>query len=121
MDGPSVNWNVLDIVSEKRNEFEQLLIIGSFSQHVLYGVFKNGVTITKWDFISRLILQLEETFTCVKEKLLYFRWDIFNFQDLLPYVCCINYLDYSVEFSKHSEYILFLSTVKLIIECQYWG
>ena len=28
MDGPSVNWNVLDIVSEKRNEnkFEQLLV-----------------------------------------------------------------------------------------------
>ena len=73
MNGSSVNWNVLDIVSEKRNEFEQLLIIGSFSQHVLHGVFKNDVTIIKWDFISRLILQLEETFTCVKEKLLYFR------------------------------------------------
>ena len=31
MDGPSVNWNVLDIVSEKRNEnkFEQLLVIVS--------------------------------------------------------------------------------------------
>ena len=51
MDGPSVNWNVLDIVSEKRNEneFEQLLVIGSYSQHVLHGVFKNGGTITKWD------------------------------------------------------------------------
>ena len=40
MDDPSVNWNVSDIVSEKRNEneFEQLLVI-----------VKNGVTITKWD------------------------------------------------------------------------
>ena len=49
MDGPSVNWKVLDIVSEKRNEneFEQLLVIGSCIQHVLHGVFKNGVTITK--------------------------------------------------------------------------
>ena len=51
MDGPSASWNVLDIVSEKRNEneFEQLLVIGSCSQHVLHGVFKNGVIITKWD------------------------------------------------------------------------
>ena len=51
VDGPSINWNVLDIVSEKRieNEFEQLVVIGSCSQHVLHGVFKNGVTITKWD------------------------------------------------------------------------
>ena len=51
MDRLSVNWNVLDIVSEKRKdiEFEQLLLIRSYSQHVLYGVFKNGVTITKWD------------------------------------------------------------------------
>ena len=51
MDGPSVNWNVLDIVSEKRNEneFEQLLVIGSYSQHLLHGVFKNDGTITKWD------------------------------------------------------------------------
>ena len=50
MDGPSVNWNVLDIVSEKKNEneFRQLLVIGSCSQHVLHGVFKNGVTIMKW-------------------------------------------------------------------------
>ena len=42
---------MLDRVSEKRNEneFEQLLVIGSCSQHVLHGVFKNGVTITKWD------------------------------------------------------------------------
>ena len=49
MDGPSVNCNVLDKISEKRSEFEQLLVIGSCSQHVLHGVFKNGVTITKWD------------------------------------------------------------------------
>ena len=41
----------MDRVSEKRNEneFEQLLVIGSCIQHVLHGVFKNGVTITKWD------------------------------------------------------------------------
>ena len=51
MDGPSVNWNVLDIVSEKRNEneFEQLLVVRSCSQHVLHGVFKSYVTITKLD------------------------------------------------------------------------
>ena len=43
--------NVLNIISEKRNknELEQLLVIGSCSQHVLHGVFKNGVTVTKWD------------------------------------------------------------------------
>ena len=52
MDSTSVNWNVLDIVFEKRNgnEFEQLLVNGSCSQHVSHGVFKNGVTITKQDF-----------------------------------------------------------------------
>ena len=51
MDGLSVSWNVLDIICAKRKdiEFQQLLLIGSCSQHVLYGVFKNGVTITKWD------------------------------------------------------------------------
>ena len=50
-DGCSVNWKVLNIISEKRNEneLEQLLVIGSCSQHVLHGVFKNGVTVTKWD------------------------------------------------------------------------
>ena len=37
MDGPSVNWKVLDIVSEKRNEneFEQLLVIASCRQHYM--------------------------------------------------------------------------------------
>ena len=25
MDGPSVNWNVLDVVSEKRNENENVI------------------------------------------------------------------------------------------------
>ena len=52
VDGLSVSWNVLDIICAKRKdiEFQQLLLIGSCSQHVLYGVFKNGVTITKWDW-----------------------------------------------------------------------
>ena len=71
MDGPSVNWNVLNIISEKRNEneLEQLLVIGPCSQHVLHGVFKNGVTVTRISlcFICFTILQLEETFICVKE------------------------------------------------------
>ena len=49
MDGYSVSWIALNIVSEKRNkiEFEQLMVTGSCSQHVLHGVFKNGVTITE--------------------------------------------------------------------------
>ena len=51
MDNPSVKWNVLNMVSEKRNEneFEQLLVTGSCSHQVLHGVFKYGVTITKWN------------------------------------------------------------------------
>ena len=59
MDGLSVNWNVFDIVSEKRNEneFEQLLVIRSCSQHVLHGVFKNGVAITKWD-LGRILMSV---------------------------------------------------------------
>ena len=77
MDGPSVNCNVLDKISEKRSEFEQLLVIGNCSQHVLHGVFKNGVTITKWDLgkILKSMLYLfydSQTFICVKEKLMYF-------------------------------------------------
>ena len=83
MDGPLVNWNVLNIISEKRNEheLEQFLVIGSCSQHVLRGVFKNGVAVTKWDLgkILKSMFYLfhdfparRETFICVKEKLMYF-------------------------------------------------
>ena len=46
MDGPSVNWNVLDMYLRKEMKMKMLLVIGSWSQHVLHGVFKNGVTIT---------------------------------------------------------------------------
>ena len=59
------------IVSEKRNEneFEQLLVIESCSQHVLYGVFKNGVTITKWDFgnILKYMFYLFHDFTARRD------------------------------------------------------
>ena len=60
-----------------------------------------------------MILQLEET--CVKDKLMNFHRGIFYFQDL-PVKS-----ESLVTFSKHLDYVLFLSAVKSIIECQYSG
>ena len=45
MDGPSTNWNVLDLVNEHLvdNGFLKTLIIGSCSLHILHGAFQTGM------------------------------------------------------------------------------
>ena len=49
MDGLTVNWNVLNQITETRSEKELdlLFFIGSCIHHVLYGAFQN-VTNTTW-------------------------------------------------------------------------
>ena len=54
------------------------------------------------------IFQLEETFICVKKKLMYFHWGILSFLDLFSYVYHISYFDKPeslVNFLKQLEYI----------------
>ena len=51
MDGPSVNWNVLDMLDDKliENELSRTINIGSCSQHIIHGALQTGTTSTKWN------------------------------------------------------------------------
>ena len=51
MDGPSTNWNVLQLLHEDREEKEYptIINIGSCSLHVLHGAFKSGMEAAGWD------------------------------------------------------------------------
>ena len=50
MDGPSVNWVVLDLLNEQQlaSGFQSTVSIGSCSLHILHGVFQTGMTATEW-------------------------------------------------------------------------
>ena len=46
MDGPTVNWKMLDLIVEDRNSNEtypNLLDVGSCSLHVVHGAFRTGM------------------------------------------------------------------------------
>ena len=50
MDGPSVNWSVLDMLDNKleENNLSKTINIGSCSQHTVHGALKVGATKTEW-------------------------------------------------------------------------
>ena len=51
MDGPNVNWKMLDLIVEDRNSNEtypNLLDVGSCSLHVIHGAFRTGMKQTGW-------------------------------------------------------------------------
>ena len=51
MDGPDVNWKMLDLIVEDRNSNEtypNLLDVGSCSLHVVHGAFRTGMKQTGW-------------------------------------------------------------------------
>ena len=50
MDGLTVNWNVLNQITEARSvkKLDLLFFIGSCIHHVLYGSFQNVVTNSTW-------------------------------------------------------------------------
>ena len=50
MDGPSVNWNVLEMLDDQRagKDLSKTLNIESCNQHIVHGALKNGTTITEW-------------------------------------------------------------------------
>lgn len=56
MDGPTVNWNVLEMLDDKRieKELNKTLNIGSCSQHIIHGALQTGTTSTKWN-IDKLL------------------------------------------------------------------
>ena len=57
MDGPSVNWKLLDSIAEDRSSNEQypiLLNVGSCSLHVVHGPFRNGIKQTNWGIVLLL-------------------------------------------------------------------
>ena len=50
MDGPNVNWKLLDSIAENRSSNEQyhiLLNVGSCSLYVVHGAFRNGMKTDK--------------------------------------------------------------------------
>ena len=51
MDGPNVNWKMLDLIVEDRNSNEtylNFLDVGSCSLHVVHGAFRTGMKQTGW-------------------------------------------------------------------------
>ena len=67
MDGPNINWKMLDLIVEDRNSNEtypNLLDVGSCSLHVVYGVFRTGMKQTGWGInllLKSLYSHLHET------------------------------------------------------------
>ena len=62
MDGPNVNWKMLDLIVEDRNSNEtypNLLDVGSCSLHVVHGAFRTGMKQTGWgiDLLYKIIIQ----------------------------------------------------------------
>ena len=50
MDGPSTNWNVLDLINDHQvaSGFSITISIGSCSLHILHGAFQTGITKSGW-------------------------------------------------------------------------
>ena len=74
MDGPNVNWKLLDTIAEDRSSNEQypiLLNVGSCSLHVVHGAFRNGIKQTNWeiDLLLRSLHSLFNEDTCKKRGL----------------------------------------------------
>ena len=51
MDGPNVNWNVLELVFDKlvSDNFSKTLNIDSCAQHIVRGSLKNGFQKSTWN------------------------------------------------------------------------
>ena len=64
MDGPNVNWKLLDSIAEDRSSNEQypiMLNVGTCSLHVVHGAFRNGMKQTNWG-IDLLLKSLHSLF-----------------------------------------------------------
>ena len=63
MDGPSTNWNVLDLIDEHlvSHGFVKTLNIGSCSLHVLHGAFQTGILASDWE-IEKVLKSLFKIF-----------------------------------------------------------
>ena len=50
VDGPSVNWSVLNMLDNKleENNLSKTINIGSYSQHTVHGALKVGAAKTEW-------------------------------------------------------------------------
>ena len=56
MDGPDVNWNVLDLFDDKlvSDNFSKILIIGNCAQHTADGLLENGLQKSTWNMDNLL-------------------------------------------------------------------
>ena len=63
MDGPTTNWNVLDIIDDERvaNGVQKTVNIGSCSLHILHGAFQTGFTKIDWD-IGKILKAIYKLF-----------------------------------------------------------
>ena len=63
MDGPSTNWNVLDLINDHQvaSGFSITISIGSYSLHILHGAFQTGITKSGW-CLGQLLRALHKIF-----------------------------------------------------------
>ena len=63
MDGPSENWNVLNLINDHQvaNGFQKTLDIGSCFLHILHGAFQTGMIRPGWD-ICKILKALYKIF-----------------------------------------------------------
>ena len=56
MDGPDVNWNLLDLFDDKlvSHNFSKTLIIGSCAQYTSHDLLKNGLQKSTWNMDNLL-------------------------------------------------------------------
>lgn len=63
MDGPNVNWNVFELLKEERSkqEYPQLVNIGSCGLHIVHGAFKTAIQSSEWN-ISKILKSMWQLF-----------------------------------------------------------
>ena len=56
MDSPNVNWGVLGLIGEERSkqEYPDMMNIGSHGLHNVHGAFKSGMEASEWNLMKVL-------------------------------------------------------------------
>ena len=71
MDGPSTNWNLLQLLQEdrKKKEYPTIINIGSCGLHVLHGAYRVGIEAAGWDVgkVLKSMWQLFHNFPARRE------------------------------------------------------
>ena len=99
MDGPNVNWDVLNKLGNKLivDGFSKTLNIGSCAQHVAHGAFQTGSSDTGWSIKKILKRNLENCFRdryislmIVLKLHLFSSFNVFKFSYFLEFTLVTN-------------------------------